>query len=149
MANQDLLKTIQHVSGRWKLALVLRGTAICVIAGLLLLALSALGFAQFGFNAQTIVTLRWTVGLAALAVFVAAVLIPALRMVSDERVALYIEEREPALQSLLISAIETPAAESGIARALVERAAAQCRDIGYGARIEQRRLKRNSNSRGS
>lgn len=143
MANQDLLKTIQHVRGRWKLALVLRGTAICVIAGLLLLALSALGFAQFGFNAQTIVTLRWTVGLAALAVFVAAVLIPALRMVSDERVALYIEEREPALQSLLISAIETPAAESGIARALVERAAAQCRDIGYGARIEQRRLKRN------
>ena len=143
MADQDLLKTIKHVRGRWKLALVLRGAIICVAAALLLLALSAVGFAQFGFTVSTVIALRWIVGLAALAVLGVAVIRPAMRTVSDERVALYIEEREPALQSLLISAIETPNAETGIARALIQRAAAQCRNIDHGTRIEQRRLKRN------
>ncbi|HEY0810015.1 MAG TPA: hypothetical protein VGD49_07620, partial [Longimicrobiales bacterium] len=143
MADQDLIKTIRHVRGRWKLALVLRGASICVITALVLIALSALGFAEFGFTAQTIAALRWIVGLSALAVFTFVVLLPALRTVSDERVALYIEEREPALQSVLISAIETEPT-SGLARALIARAAEQCRSLDFGVRIEHRRLKRNA-----
>ena len=86
MADQDLLKTIRHVRGRWKLALLLRGASICVVTALVLIALSALGFAEFGFTPQTITTLRWIVGLTALAVFVAVVVLPAIRTVSDERV---------------------------------------------------------------
>jgi hypothetical protein len=143
MANQDLLKTIRQVRGRWKLALVLRGAVICVATMLLLIALSALGFAEFGFTISTIVALRWAVGLTALAVFTFVVVLPAIRAVSDERVALYIEEREPGLQSMLTSALETPAEAGGIARALVERAAAQCRSINFGFGIERSRLKRN------
>lgn len=144
MADQDLLKTIQQVRGRWKLALVLRGAVICVAAVLALIAISALGFTQFGFTPQSVLALRWIVGLAALAVFAFAVLLPALRTVSNERVALYIEEHEPALQSVLISAIES-SADSGnsLARALVQRAAAQCRTIDFGKGIEHKRLQRN------
>jgi hypothetical protein len=143
MADQDLLRTIQHVRGRWKLALLLRGASICVVTALVLIALSALGFAEFGFTPQTITALRWIVGLTALAVFVVVVVLPAMRTVSDERVALYIEEREPALQSVLISAIETDAGSSSLARALIARAAAQCRQIDFGVGIERKRLKRN------
>src|SRR5688572_29770388 len=144
MADQDLLTTIRKVRGRWKLALVLRGASICVAALVLLVALSALGFAQLGFTAATIIALRWAVGLIALVVFGVVVLLPALRRVSDERVALYIEEQEPALQSVLISAIETQGqAQTGIARALVERAARECRQLSFGQRIEHKRLQRN------
>ncbi len=143
MADQDLLTTIRRVRGRWKFALVLRGAIICVATGLLLIALSAVGFAQFGFTPNAVIALRWSVGLLSLIVFAIAVVLPALRRVSDERVALYIEEREPALQSVLISAIENSGgAQHGLARALVERAARECRQIEFGHRIEQRRLKR-------
>lgn len=145
MADQDLLTTIRRVRGRWKLALVLRGAIICVAALLLLIALSALGFAQLGFTPGTITGLRIAVGLIGMAVLAWAVVLPAMRRVSDEKVALYIEEREPALQSVLISAIENRgAAQHGIAKALVERAARECRSIDFGQRIEQKRLKRTS-----
>src|SRR5215204_1423860 len=143
MADQDLLTTIRRVRGRWKLALVLRGAIICVAVLLLLIALSAVGFAYFGFTPTTITALRIAVALIGVTVIAAVVLWPALRQVSDERVALYIEEREPALQSVLISAIENKdAAQHGLARALVERAARECKQIEFGRRIEERRLKR-------
>lgn len=143
MADQDLLRTISAVRGRWKLGLVLRGAVICVAAALALLALSALSFAQLGFTPQSILLLRWTVGIAATLIFACAVLLPALRTVSDERVALYIEEHEPALQAVLISAIASAGdSENSLARAMVHRAAVQCRTIDFGKRIERKRLLR-------
>src|SRR5688500_11497173 len=144
MTNSDLLDTIRRVRRRWRLALVLRGAAICAAAALILLALSAFGFARFGLSSEAILTSRILVTVAALAVFVAAVLLPMLRRVSDARVALYIEEREPALQAVLISAVELAGDDNGaMARALVERAARQCREIEFGQRIETQRLQRN------
>lgn len=144
MADQDLLKTIRQVRGRWKLALMLRGAAIFVAALLLLLAVSAIGFAQFGFVPEIVLALRWLVGLSALASFAWLVAMPALRHVDDARVALYIEEHEPGLEAALISAIEAPAGDSALARAMIERAAAQCRSLEFGTRIEQQRLRRNA-----
>ena len=79
MGNQDLLTTIRQVRGRWKLALMLRGAVICVAAVLILLALSAIGFAQLGLSAQTVLALRITVGLLTIATIGVAVLRPALR----------------------------------------------------------------------
>ena len=52
MADQDLLNTIRRVRGRWKLALMLRGGIITIAALLLLIALSAVGFAQFGADGE-------------------------------------------------------------------------------------------------
>lgn len=144
MNDQTLLHTIRRVRGRWKLALVLRGAAICVAATVALLALSAFGFEQWGVAPGTVLALRWTVAFLALAVFAAAVLWPALRRVGDERVALYIEEREPALQSLLISAVEALPAPNGLTRALIDRAAEQCRSIDFGEHVERPRLRRNA-----
>jgi hypothetical protein len=142
--NTDLLDTIRRVRRRWRLALVLRGAAICAAAVLILLALSAFGFARFGLSPHAILTARVLVTLASAAVFVAAVLLPLLRRVSDARVALYIEEREPALQAVLISAVELARDDHGaMARALVDRAARQCREIEFGQRIESQRLQRN------
>jgi hypothetical protein len=144
MADQDLLTTIRRVRGRWKLALMLRGAIICIAALVILVAMSAVGFARFGFTPELVVGLRWAVGLSAAAVFGFTVLLPALRRVSDERVALYMEEHEPTLQSVLISAIETSGQpQNGIARALVERAADACRKLSFGSGIEQKRIKRN------
>ena len=143
MADQDLLDTIRRVRGRWKLALVLRGAIITVAALLGLIALSAVGFAQYGFTPETVTALRIAVGAISVIVLAIAVVLPAIRRVSDERVALYIEEHEPALQSVLISAIENRStAQHGIAKALVARAARECRQIEFGQRIEHKRLQR-------
>jgi molybdenum-dependent DNA-binding transcriptional regulator ModE len=78
---------------------------------------------------------------------------PLFRQVSDEQVALYLEEHEPSLHGLVLSAVEfsgdRPQGDSGtvspaLIRRLVERAITSCESIEQGRRIEQPRLKRAS-----
>lgn len=145
MTDTNLLTTIQRVRRRWRVALALRGAAIFAASALVLIVLSATGFEQFGVSPATIFAARVAVGVAALAVFAAVVVLPLVRRVSDQRVALYIEEHEPALQTLLISAIDTPRSERGsLTYALVERAAETCKTIDYGSGIDRPALRRNS-----
>ena len=68
-------------------------------------------------------------------------ILPLWGRVSDERVALYLEESEPSLQAAVLSAVEVghekPASERpGVSRALVERlvetAVGKCQTIDFG-----------------
>lgn len=151
-SHDQLMATLGVVRSRWKRALALRGLAVFAGVLLVLIALSAAGFGRWGLNAATITGFRIAFALAALAAFGWAVLLPLLRRVSDERVALYIEEHEPALESALISAVELHGGDAdrdGIARALIASVAAKCRTIDHGRRIDARRLRRNAYAAGT
>src|SRR5205814_7993217 len=72
---------------------------------------------------------------------------PLLRRVSDQQVAMYLEEHEPSLEAAIISAIEAErtglSRESpALVRRLIESAIERCRTIDEGRRVEQMPLRR-------
>jgi hypothetical protein len=73
-----------------------------------------------------------------------ALVLPLRRRVTDEQVALYLEEHEPTLQNTLISALEadSPAASPALARRTLEQAIERCRDIEDGRRVDRTALNR-------
>ena len=102
----QLLDVVRQVRRRWRLKLALRGAVGFLIAGVLAIvamayALEALKFTPASIFAFRIVTA--VVLVAAGAWFFAR---PLSRRVTDEQVALYLEEHEPTLDSTILSAME-------------------------------------------
>ena len=134
-----LVQIVRQVRGRWRLKLLLRGAAGVLAGGLAGLALSAFALEWLKFSPAAIVTLRVTTSLL-LAALVAGFLVwPLRRRVSDSQVALYLEEHEPSLESLLVSAVDISTAAPGgrpaagplqsspaLARRLIEDAVEKC-----------------------
>ena len=146
----ELLTLIGQVRGRWRFKLALRGVAFVLGVGFAALLTSAYGLEVLRFRPAAIIGFR--VGLfAALIGLVAWFLIrPLRRRVTDEQVALYLEEHEPSLQAAILSAIDSttavkPAATESpaLVRRLVEQAVQKCREEDLGRRVEQRRLRHN------
>src|SRR5690606_29962429 len=72
---------------------------------------------------------------------------PLWRRVSDEQVALYLEEREPSLKSSLIGALAAGRSDGispGLARKTIETAVARCRKIESGRNLEKKDLNRSA-----
>ena len=144
----DVAAVIREVRTRWRRKLLVRGGLELLVGGAVLLvaagfALEALRFtptAILGFRIGTIAALfalaAWTLGR------------PLLRQVSDEQVALYLEEHEPSLNSLLLSAMSAertghPQDQSpAMVRKLVEAAIVRCQEIDDGRKIEQPLVRR-------
>ena len=77
--------------------------------------------------------------------------VPLWNRVSEDRVALYVEEHEPSLQAAVLSAVGVGArdnADKDVSRALVERliedAVRKCQTIDYGRQVERQGLRRAS-----
>src|SRR5260221_1250327 len=74
------------------------------------------------------------------------------RRVTDEQVAMYLEEHEPSLEAAIISAVEAegglPAQSPALVRKLVETAAEKCRAIEDGRRVERSPVRRYSGALG-
>ncbi len=144
MHHESLLAAVRRVRRRWRLRVALEGAAVVlgVAVALLLLGGLLLGGARFTpFLVQGFRILGWT-GLAAAAGWV--IVRPLLRRVSDERIALYIEEHEPDAQALVVSAVEQAGAGtpvSPLADQVVARAVERLRASDEGRRIERRRLR--------
>src|SRR5207237_6630589 len=110
----------------------LRGAAFVVAGGILALLVSAYGLERLKFSTSSIIACRLTMimisGVLAGYFFV----MPQWRRVTDEQVALYLEECEPSLETAILSAIEAePSAENSsaspaLARRLVEQAIQRC-----------------------
>lgn len=149
----ELVQVIRRVRSRWRLKLVLRGAAIVLGVGLAAFLVSAYGMERAGFSAGAITTFRIaTYGVLAVLATLYLV-VPLLRRVSDERVALYLEENEPTLEEALLSALEMKdgileGERSDLSPALIERlietAVARCRSVDGGRRVERRSLSRAS-----
>ena len=80
-------------------------------AVVLLLVLAAFGLQWSRFNPAFIVGFRIALAASFLAVLGVFVIKPLMRRVTDEQVALYLEENEPALEAAIISAVEASKSE--------------------------------------
>jgi hypothetical protein len=151
---EELLRVIHKVRNRWRLRLALRGAAIVIALGFIVFAMSAYGMDYFRYSEGAVVAFRVFAYLAIAALTVRfLVLLPLFRRVSEEQVALYIEEHEPSLQQALVSAVEAGAAESeelnpdhspALIRKLVYQAVEKCETMDYGRRVEHRSLQKAS-----
>ncbi len=144
---QDLFGIIAHVRNRWRMKLALRGVVSLLAVAFGLFILAAFGMETVRFTSTSVIVAR--VGLAV--GFIAAVLWfvvrPLRRKVTDEQVALYLEEHEPALQATLLSAVETsrngasPESEA-LVRKVVEQAIEACVRMDAARRADQAPLKK-------
>ena len=144
---QDLFGIIAHVRNRWRMKLALRGAVALLGVAFGLFVLAAYGLETVKFTTTSIIVAR--VGL--VVGFIAAVLWfvvrPLRRQVTDEQVALYLEEHEPALQATLLSAVESSrngitAESEALVRKVVEQAIDACVRMDAARRADQAPLKK-------
>ena len=149
----EVLRAVRHVRNRWRLRVALRGIAVLLAAALGTLLASSYGLELFKFDPGAIVGFRIATYLVLLAGGWWLFVRPVSRRVSDQRVALYIEEHEPSLKATVLSAVEeSRRGERGAAadhspelvRRLIASAVARIRDIDMGRGVEQRSLRRSS-----
>ena len=145
--NWDLERIIHFIRNRWRLRVALRGFAVALGLGFLVVLAAAYAMDYFRFAPTAVLALKLTAYLTIAAFLVVFLIIPLRRRVSDQRVALYLEEHEPSLQAAVVSAVEASrespnAVSPALIRRLVEQAAEVCRTIDYGRRIEHDRLRR-------
>ncbi len=149
----EVLRAVRHVRNRWRLRVALRGIAVLLAAALGTLLASSYGLELFRFDPNAIVGFRIATYLVLLGAGWWLFVRPVSRRVSDERVALYIEEHEPSLKTTVVSAVEesrrgerAAAADHSpeLVRRLIASAVARIRDIDMGRGVEQGSLRRSS-----
>ncbi len=143
--HEDLRSIIATVRRRWRLRLVLRGLLLLTAGTVAAVLVAGFGLDQAHFAPGAILAARIVAYVAVVALLVWAVALPLLRRTSDARVALYIEEHEPDLHEVLISAIESTEGDA-TAPALVDRLVAQAvartQDLDEGRSIDRTPLRR-------
>ena len=140
----ELTAAIRRVRRRWRMRVALTGLAVVLAATLAALLVGTVVMERFRFSDGAVTLARVAVYLVAAGAALRYLLVPALRRVSDERVALYIEERDPSLGASLLSAIDARSAEGSpvLAARLVEEAAGRVRALDHGRRVERAALRR-------
>src|SRR5918999_6221929 len=108
----ELNDALRNVRNRWRFAVALRGLVVVIGASLLVFVAVALVMDALRYAPSAIVAARvlvWT----AVAVLAARFLaLPLTRRIPDERVALYLEEREPSLDAAVVTAVQFGQAEA-------------------------------------
>ncbi len=148
----DLVGVIHQIRRRWRYKLMVRGAVGVLGLGALALVLSAFGLESWRFSPASIVSFRIFVAVALVSLIAWFIVRPLLWRVSDEQVALYLEEHEPSLQAELISAIEASRlADSDhsphskvLVQRLVQSAVAKCEAIDWGKNVERQPLRRHA-----
>ena len=137
--HDELLRIIRKVRARWRWKVMLRSVTVLVGAAVLALLAVAYGLERFRFS-PALVALGWFF-------FVR----PIGRRVSDQQVALYLEEHEPSLQEMLLSAVDVgapgrPIERTGesadLLRQLVTSAVERCQASDLGRGLERQSLRR-------
>src|SRR5262249_21313062 len=148
----ELRRGIPDVRRRWRRKVGLQGAAIVVAAGLLALGVSAYAMDHFRYEPWAVTSFRVFAYVALLALAARFLVLPLWGRVSDERVALYLEENEPSLEAAVLSAVEAgephaperPDRSRVLVARLVESAIEKCRTIDYGRPVERQGLRRAS-----
>lgn len=145
----QLLRAVRQVRRRWRLKLVLRGLALTLAGTLLTFLVSASTLEFLRFQPEAVVAFRVVLWLVVALFLIRSVLWPLLRPVSDDRVALYLEENEPSLQSRVLTAVESTRKSDQLERSpllqeVVAHAVRQCRRIDHGRGIERTSIRRSS-----
>jgi hypothetical protein len=145
----DLSGVIKEVRSRWRLKLALRGVARSVGVAVALFLVAAYGLEWARFTPSSIIAARVLLAAAVVASVFYFLIRPLRRRVSDEQVALYLEEHEPRLEATLVSAVEASRSGGGgesvstaLVRRLVEQALDACVSTGASHRVEEAPLRR-------
>ena len=93
--HERLIKVVRSVRNRWRLRILLRGLALLVLCAVALTLLAGYAIDLSRFDTTAVTWVRMLAYLALAAVFARILVWPLLRRVSDEQVALYLEEHEP------------------------------------------------------
>jgi hypothetical protein len=120
--NEHLHSLIAAVRRRWRLRLVLRAAAIIAVATLATVLAASFGMDRFRFAPAAVRVFQLAAWIAvALTAWVALGRVLR-RRASDARVALYLEEHEPALEGRLLAAVRfADGADANVSRELVDR----------------------------
>jgi hypothetical protein len=144
----ELLDIVRQARRRWRMKLALRGAVGFLIAGVLAIFAIASGLEAFRFSPEAIFWFRIATGLALLAAAAVFFVRPFLRLVSDDQVAMYLEEHEPSLESTLITAMDESKSSGDsspeLRRRLVESAIERIHAAEDGQRVEREPLRRYS-----
>ena len=143
-----LLEVIRQVRHRWRVKLAIRGAVGFIAATVLALVASAYALEALRFSPGAILSFRIILFVVAAALAGWFLVRPLMRKVSDDQVALYLEEHEPTLEATIITAMD---AERGgrahemspsLVRKLVEAAIERVHHIEDGRRIEKENVRR-------
>src|SRR4051794_31512704 len=149
----DLIVVIREVRRRWRMKLALRGAVIAVACIAAALVLSAMTLQWMRFTPESILAFRIVLAGAIAVLGYVCLARPLLRRVTDEQVALYLEEHEPSLEAAIISAVEAEregvsSQSPALVRKLVATAVEKCRSIEDGRRVESAPVRRYSGALG-
>ena len=137
----QLLEVVRQVRRRWRIKLALRGAIGFLIAGILAIVAMAYALEALKFTPAAILSFRIITGFVLVAAGAWFFARPLSRQVSDEQVALYLEEHEPSLDSTILSAMEAAERPGDwspeLIRRLVENAIDRVHEIHEGQRIER------------
>jgi hypothetical protein len=147
MSRSDLTAAIRRVRNRWRLRHFLSGLAIVLGAGLLVVLAGAWLMQYYRFEPSVVTGVRTGTWLVLGALAVRCLVLPLVRRVSETQVALYLEEHDPTLDAMVLSAVESTAGSTPdsarsthlVAR-LVDRAVARAKALGAGAGLEGRSI---------
>ena len=141
---RSVLNVIRTVRRRWRLRLLLRGGAIVGACALATLLAASWVLERAAFSPAALLAVRLVAYGTVVAVALRYLVRPLARRVSDQRAALYLEEHDPQIQELLVTAValERNAPLEPLARRTVERALEACARLEDGRAVERRQLRR-------
>jgi hypothetical protein len=102
----ELKQIISSVRNRWRLRVALRGLAVVLAGSLVAFLFFTFVMDQFRYSPPTILIVRILAVLALISLTVRYLVLPLMKRISDEQIALYIEEYDPSLKTALLSAVE-------------------------------------------
>jgi hypothetical protein len=148
-SHEDLMGIIRSVRLRWRLRILFRGMGIVLSAGVIAFLVSAYGMDYFRFTGTAVLLFQIATYMTLVVLTIRYLVMPLLQKVSNERVALYLEEHEPSLQGHVTSGVQFGATVDEAARIgqspalikkLVRRAIEKCVEVDEGRRVERKKL---------
>ena len=145
----ELETILRRVRRRWRLRRALLGAVGFLAVGACIGIAAALAVDAWRFAPDAVAIAR-TSGYLLLAIALALFVgLPVFQRVSDRRIALYVEEREPSLKMALVSATEIGDGRSdgtspSLERGLLQRTVLACQRLEGGRRVDGARIRRNA-----
>lgn len=144
-ARPSLSRVIDRLRQRWRLRLLLHGLFLTLALMTALFVISAVLLNYWHFAGPVVWLLRFVMLVTLVGLLLQFCARPLRRRVDDANVALYLQEHEPALKSVVLGAVDAqnaplPNTSPRLVTRLVEQALDACAGAGYGHAVEQRKL---------
>src|SRR5438552_7693254 len=145
---RDLLGIIRYVRARWRARLAVKGAVRVIVANVAVFFALAYLMQWARFTPASILASRLALAASIVISIYFFLVTPLRRRVTDDQVALYLEEKNPSLQTMLISAVESSREgsqweSSALVQKLVQQAVEHCMTTDSPRRAEHRPLRAN------